>query len=141
MYSAAAETMAGLDWANCLAASRAPGAESCRAVAIHVVDDRRNFSWLQMAHFLARTKADRPYPCWLRSRLFLSLAGNGRGKISAPTRAQKLDGFKPSSFAWASGWRTEESLRRVRRTVRQAAGQSGHDTRCSCKGSENHNRA
>jgi Membrane bound O-acyl transferase family len=76
-----------------------------------VADDQRNFFGLQMAHLLGRTKPDRPYPAWSRSRLFLSVARDGRGKISRPAHAQELDGFKPSSLEW----RTSE--------VREAGGQ------------------
>ncbi len=83
--------MAGLDRADCFAAPRASGAESCGALAIHVADDRRNFFGLQMAHLLGRTKPNRPCPGWSRSGLFLSVARDGRGKISRPDpRAKNL---------------------------------------------------
>ena len=93
--------MAGLDRADCFAVvPRASSAESCRPLAIHVADDRGNFFGLQMAHVLERTKADRRCPGWSRSRLFLSVARDGREKISRPAR-EEFDGFKPSSFEWA----------------------------------------
>ena len=83
-----------------------------------------------MADLLERTKTDRPCPACSRSRLLLSVAGNGCGKIPRPVRAQELDGFKPSSFTWARGRssrgaRTGIGLACSRRTVRQHAEQSG----------------
>jgi hypothetical protein len=91
--------MPELDCADGFAALRASGAESRGAVAIHVADDQRNFSGLQMAHLLGRTKANSTCPRWPRSSLFLPVAGNGCEKIRTPDRPPKLDGFKPSSFA------------------------------------------
>src|SRR5207237_1382804 len=92
--------MPGLDCADCFAAPGASSAEPRGAVAIHVADDRRNFSGLQMAHLVGRTKANSTCPRWPRSSLFHSLAGNGCGKICMPDRSSKLYVFIPfASFA------------------------------------------
>ena len=71
-----------------------------------------------MAHLLERTKTDRACPLWSRSRLFLSLAGDGRGKISTPAR---VSGAQDS--------RTSVGLRCSRGIVRQRVGQSGQNSR------------
>src|SRR5207245_7597649 len=54
----------------------------------HVADGGGDLLWLQMAHLLTRAKTDRPCPGWSRSRLSLSLAGDGRGEISTHVHRQ-----------------------------------------------------
>ena len=70
-----------IDWATNLGSSLT---KSSRALAVHVADGRGNFLRLQMAYRVARTKTKRSSRVNSHARLFLRLAGNGRGKVPGP---------------------------------------------------------
>jgi len=89
--------MDGIDWATDLGSSFT---RSSRTLAVHVADDRGNFLRLQMAYGLARPKTKLTSQFGSHARLFLRLAGHGRGKIPDPkTFRAQVDRFKGSSLA------------------------------------------